>query len=130
MSNPKCCGVISRWVENVPGKGYFYCGECGNEPFDPMLIKLEEKYLVDELLLPSMELAGFSSWLPTTGRIDTSCSESDDMEDSDESELDVDTMAMVTSVNRSTGQVIMKLRDSADHRMLEVGMVLDLKREK
>jgi len=31
MSNLKCCGVDSRWVENVPGKGYFYCGECKNE---------------------------------------------------------------------------------------------------
>jgi len=31
MYNLKCCGVDSRWVENVPGKGYFYCGECKNE---------------------------------------------------------------------------------------------------
>jgi len=31
MSNLKCCGTDSRWVENVPGKGYFYCGECKNE---------------------------------------------------------------------------------------------------
>lgn len=28
---PKCCGMDSIWVENVPTKGYNYCRECKNE---------------------------------------------------------------------------------------------------
>lgn len=32
MNTPlSCCGVTSRWVENVPEKGYYYCGECKKE---------------------------------------------------------------------------------------------------
>lgn len=31
---PKCCGLDSVWVENVPGKGYHYCRECKLEVSD------------------------------------------------------------------------------------------------
>jgi len=31
MNNPKCCGMDSIWVDNVPGKEYFYCRECKKE---------------------------------------------------------------------------------------------------
>jgi hypothetical protein len=35
MKNPKCCEVESVWVENVPGKGYYYCKDCKNEVKEP-----------------------------------------------------------------------------------------------
>lgn len=28
---PKCCGVESSWIENVPGRGYNFCSECRKE---------------------------------------------------------------------------------------------------
>lgn len=34
MNNPRCCGNEATWVENVPGKGYFYCRECKKEVGD------------------------------------------------------------------------------------------------
>lgn len=34
MSNPRCCGAESVWVENVPGKGYNFCRKCKQEVGD------------------------------------------------------------------------------------------------
>lgn len=31
MNKPTCCGLESIWVDNVPGKEYYYCKECKNE---------------------------------------------------------------------------------------------------
>ena len=31
MSNRLCCGVESKYVDNVPGKEYYYCTKCKNE---------------------------------------------------------------------------------------------------
>lgn len=27
----KCCGINVKWIENVVGKGYWFCSECRNE---------------------------------------------------------------------------------------------------
>lgn len=32
-----CCGKDPVWVENVPGKGYYYCRECKEEVIIPIL---------------------------------------------------------------------------------------------
>lgn len=34
---PPCCNLDSLWVENVPGKGYYFCSECKNEVTVPKL---------------------------------------------------------------------------------------------
>lgn len=31
MPTPACCNQASVWVENIRGKGYYYCRECKNE---------------------------------------------------------------------------------------------------
>ena len=28
---PTCCGLDSVWVDNVPGKEYYFCTECREE---------------------------------------------------------------------------------------------------
>lgn len=55
MTNPKCCGQTSRWVDNVPGSEYWYCGECKQEvkekhyiPQDHIETALTELYCSDE----------------------------------------------------------------------------------
>ena len=37
-----CCGMDSVWVENVPGKGYYYCKECKNEVVSPIEVPDED----------------------------------------------------------------------------------------
>lgn len=36
--NFSCCSKDPIWVENVPGKGYYFCQECRNEVLEPKLI--------------------------------------------------------------------------------------------
>lgn len=31
QNNPKCCKTEAKWVENVPGKGYYFCDTCRKE---------------------------------------------------------------------------------------------------
>lgn len=31
MSNRLCCGIESKYIDNVPGKEYYYCTTCKNE---------------------------------------------------------------------------------------------------
>ncbi len=38
---PRCCGMESIWVDNVPGKEYWFCRECKNEVFaDPPRVEV------------------------------------------------------------------------------------------
>ena len=41
INGPFCCGIRSKWVENVAGKGYNFCSECRKEVEDPALMKEE-----------------------------------------------------------------------------------------
>lgn len=43
-----CCSIDSVWIENVPGKGYFFCQECRKEVVEK--IKLEYVDDMDEHL--------------------------------------------------------------------------------
>lgn len=36
---PICCGIESRWVENISGKGYNFCGECRKEVLTPLAVE-------------------------------------------------------------------------------------------
>lgn len=42
MSNLKCCGQDSKWVENVVNKGYFFCEECRKEVIDHITSTAQE----------------------------------------------------------------------------------------
>lgn len=50
---PICCKEDSKWVENVPGKGYFYCTQCKKEVLTPVALEEVKKndalYDVDSL---------------------------------------------------------------------------------
>jgi hypothetical protein len=39
IMNFTCCKVVPNWVENVPGKGYFFCSECRKEVLEPLKIE-------------------------------------------------------------------------------------------
>lgn len=82
MSNPRCCGADSRWVENVADKGYFFCGECRNEVMDdPSEVMLDssgewpEWSVTSESLDLASSIAGISSTVmywdldPLTGKL-------------------------------------------------------------
>lgn len=55
---PICCKEDSKWVENVPGKGYFYCKHCKNEVLTP--VALEEAKTSDSLY--DIDLLHKSGW--------------------------------------------------------------------
>jgi hypothetical protein len=62
--SPKCCGFDSRWVENVPGKGYFYCGECRKE--------VAESDIVFE---SANKLEKRKGWVDTANPINCACND-------------------------------------------------------
>lgn len=52
-----CCGLDAVWVDNVPGKEYWYCKECRNEVKDEVSMELE----TDESGAWWMERYGYKS---------------------------------------------------------------------
>ena len=50
-----CCGKQTKWVENIPGKGYNFCGECRKEAVEAPAKPLELNPQID--LFPITEPA-------------------------------------------------------------------------
>lgn len=52
-TNPICCNDDAVWVENIPGKGYYYCRSCKNEVLTPIAVeeKPYDKYDLDSDLM-------------------------------------------------------------------------------
>lgn len=57
--NFTCCDKEPYWVENVPGKGYYFCQECRNEVLAPQtveyLVELYEKENFSDLIWRATE---------------------------------------------------------------------------
>lgn len=43
MIKPICCNLEAVWIDNVPGKEYFFCQECRKEVLTPLVVE-EVKY--------------------------------------------------------------------------------------
>jgi hypothetical protein len=57
---PSCCGLESVWVDNVPGKEYYFCTECREEV--PEII--ETVFTPTNTILSDDEIAEFWRMLP------------------------------------------------------------------
>lgn len=78
--NVTCCGQSPRWVENIPGKGYFFCGECKSEVLEPLKVENPKSGFVDaveaalieanKLLYSNNQLLWHSGALPSVGSIE------------------------------------------------------------
>lgn len=63
MKNDKryCCNGEATWVDNVPGKEYWYCRSCKNEVIAPSeLIEVTQFVEIPTILAPSKLLVNAS----------------------------------------------------------------------